>query len=209
MKSRTLYIKIDQNIEVYNTRVYMEDIAKLYSSDKKLVHDLNHQLVKVIKTNQNEKYCFSIMKVIEMVGKLYPDVEVVNLGETEFILSYNIPKKPNKLWEISKTIFVALVVFFGGALSIMAFNADASIQDIFDKIYELVVGQAKDSWSIIEVGYSIGITLGIILFFNHFSKFKITTDPTPIQIEMRKYENDVNSALIQNASREGKIIDSN
>ncbi|MDO5294013.1 MAG: stage V sporulation protein AA [bacterium] len=209
MKARILYIKIDQNIEVYNTRVYMEDIAKLYSPDAKLVHDLNHQLVKVIKTNKDVKYCFSIMKVIEMIGKLYPDVEVVNMGETEFILSYNIPKKPSKIWEVLKTIFVGLVVFFGGALSIMTFNADASIQDIFDKMYELVTGTAKSGWSVVEVGYSIGIAAGIIIFFNHFSKFKITTDPTPIQIEMRKYENDVNSALIQNASREGKIIDSN
>ncbi|MDO5521185.1 MAG: stage V sporulation protein AA [bacterium] len=209
MKARVLYIKIDQNVEVYNTRVYMEDIAKLYSPDTKLVHDLNHQLVKVIKTNKDVKYSFSIMKVVEMIGKLYPDVEIVNLGETEFILTYNIPKKPNKIWEILKTFFVGLVVFFGGALSIMAYNEDASMKDIFDKMYELVMGSSKSGASIVEIGYSIGITLGIVIFFNHFSKFKITTDPTPIQIEMRKYENDVNSTLIQNDSREGKIIDSN
>lgn len=208
MTSKILYIKIDQNIEVFNTRVYMEDIAKLYSTDKKLVRELNHQLVKVIKTNQDVKYCFSIMKVIELIHKLHPEVEVVNLGETEFILSYNMPRKPQKIWEFVKIAFVAMVIFFGGALSIMTFNADASIQDIFDMMYRLVMGRTKDSWSVVEVGYSIGISIGIIVFFNHFSKIKITTDPTPIQIEMRKYENDINSALIQNASREGKIIDS-
>lgn len=209
MTSRILYIKIDQNIEVFNTKVYMEDIAKLYSPDKKLVHELNHQIVKVIKTDKNVKYCFSIMKVIELIHKLYPDVEVVNLGETDFILSYNIPKKPKKIWEVLKTIFVGFVIFFGGALTIMAFNADASIQDIFDKTYELVMGKAKDSWSVVEIGYSIGIAAGVIVFFNHFSKIKITTDPTPLQIEMRKYEADVNSALIQNSSREGTTIDAN
>ena len=49
--------------------------------------------------------------------------------------------------------------------------------------------------------------LGIIVFFNHFSKKKLTTDPTPIHVEMRNYEKQINEAIIQDASREGKTID--
>ncbi len=32
-------------------------------------------------------------------------------------------------------------------------------------------------------------------------------DPTPIEVEMRKYEADVNTTLVDTADREGKTID--
>ena len=187
----------------------MEDLGTFYCSDSKVLHDVKKQVVKVIKSKTEIKYCFSIMKVIEMLLKLYPELEIINLGETEFILSYSPPKKINKIFEYTKTIFVGLIIFFGGAFSIMTFNADSSVVDIFDKLYELVTGSSKTTWSVVELGYCIGIPVGILVFFNHFSSKKTSSDPTPIQIEMRKYETDVNAALIQNSNREGKTIDAN
>ena len=59
----------------------------------------------------------------------------------------------------------------------------------------------------LEVCYCIGLGLGIILFFNHVGRKKITPDPTPIQIEMRKYEKDVDTIFIENAGRGGHSID--
>jgi stage V sporulation protein AA len=38
-------------------------------------------------------------------------------------------------------------------------------------------------------------------------KKKIDSDPTPLQIQMRQYEKDVNTTVIENASREGKKED--
>ena len=57
------------------------------------------------------------------------------------------------------------------------------------------------------IAYSLGLAVGIILFFNHVGGRRITKDPTPIEVEMRVYETDVNKALIETADREGKSID--
>jgi len=35
----------------------------------------------------------------------------------------------------------------------------------------------------------------------------MSSDPTPLQVEMRIYEEEVNKALIKEASREGNTID--
>ena len=43
--------------------------------------------------------------------------------------------------------------------------------------------------------------------FNHIGGRRITKDPTPIEVEMRIYEDDVNNALVETADREGKTID--
>ena len=56
----------------------------------------------------------------------------------------------------------------------------------------------------IEIGYSLGLGGGIILFYNHIGKRRITKDPTPIEVEMRLYEKDVNETIIDNATRLAK-----
>ena len=38
---------------------------------------------------------------------------------------------------------------------------------------------------------------------------KITPDPTPMQVEMRKYEKDIDTTFIENAERKGHSIDVN
>lgn len=89
----------------------------------------------------------------------------------------------------------------------MAFHNDISIGKIFGQVYELVMGKEADGFTILEVAYSLGLAVGIILFFNHVGGRRITKDPTPIEVEMRVYETDVNKALIETADREGKSID--
>lgn len=106
-----------------------------------------------------------------------------------------------------KLVFVAAISFFGTAFTIMAFHNDISINKIFSQVYEQVMGYPADGYSILEFSYSIGLAVGIILFFNHIGGRRITKDPTPIEVEMRVYEADVNKALIETADREGKTID--
>jgi stage V sporulation protein AA len=207
MKNGYLYIKVDKNNLVRNKRVYLEDVAKLYSTNKRMVIELNHQVILIIKEDTQTNYIFSILKIIEEIDNLYPEVEVINLGETDFIVHYEPPKRTFKLIEYAKVVFVSLMVFFGGAFAIMTFDADVSVTEVFDKVYELIMGSEKEGGTILEISYSIGLPLGIIVFFNHFSKVKIGNDPTPLQVQLRLYEENLDKTLIQNASREGNNID--
>lgn len=209
MRTGTLYLKIEQNVEVTNKTVYLEDVAKIYSTDKNIEKKLNKVVVIIIKAKENTKYMISVMKIIEIISKEYPEIEIVNLGEADFILDYKLPGKANKVWEYAKAFIVGIIIFIGSAFTIMTFNTDVSVSEIFDNTYQLITGHPKTGGSVLEIAYSIGLPIGIIIFFDHFSRAKIHNDPTPIEVQMRSYEEDVNKALIQDASREGKTIDSN
>ena len=74
-------------------------------------------------------------------------------------------------------------------------------------IQEITTGQASDGTTPLEVGYSIGLPVGILLFFNHFTSWKFSLDPTPLEVEMRLYEENVNKTLIQNEERKEDDID--
>ena len=209
MKNETLYLKIEQNTEVVNKNIYLQDFAKLYCSDSAVRKELNHMLIWTAKENKDTKYMFSVMKIIEKIEQRYPQLSVVNLGETDFIVTYKKPEKSSKTKEYVKAVFVALTAFFGGAFSIMTFNTDVSVADVFGLAYKLVLGQEQIGTGVVEIGYSLGLFIGIMVFYNHFLRKIIHDDPTPIQVEMRKYEEELNSALIQDAAREGKTIDVN
>ena len=89
----------------------------------------------------------------------------------------------------------------------MAYHNDIGINQLFETIYEQVMGYPSSGYSILEISYSIGLAAGIIIFFNHVGGRRITKDPTPIEVEMRIYEGDVNKALIETADREGNTLD--
>ena len=69
------------------------------------------------------------------------------------------------------------------------------------------MGATPNGISSLEICYCLGLAIGILVFFNHIGKKKITHDPTPLQVEMRKYENDLDMTFIENAGRKEHNID--
>ena len=53
----------------------------------------------------------------------------------------------------------------------------------------------------------IGLGAGIIIFYNHIGRRKYEKDPTPLEVEMRLYEDDANTAIINESAREAKEQD--
>ena len=197
----TLYIKGDRNVEVTEQDVFLKDIVSMECSDKKFLPKL--QTVKILKLhgNREQRYVVSVLEIIACIHAAYPEVEVQNLGEADIIVTYENQKTPPYLWHILTVAVVAAIIFFGSAFSIMAFNNDVGGTKLFGQIYELVMGKQSDGFTVLEVTYSIGLTFGILVFFNHFGKKRFTVDPTPMEVQMRLYENDIQTALVENASR--------
>ena len=83
----------------------------------------------------------------------------------------------------------------------MAFNNDIGIKNLFGQLYGMFTGRVSDGFTLLEISYSIGIGLGILFFFNHFGRMKLTDDPTPMQVQMRLYEDDINTTIIEDISR--------
>lgn len=206
-----LYVKIEQNIPVSKKSITFKDIATLYCTNKSIVQKLEKEIFYTLPNDAPQKNMFTIAKVYEGIHKLYPNLTIENLGERDFIIDYEHPdkKEKSKGMEYLKTVLVSIVILFGAAFTIMTFNEDVNVSSVFDKVYELVMGSKKSGGSIIEICYAIGLPIGILVFYNHFRRKKIKDDPTPIQVEMHTYEEQVNKALIARASREGHTIDSN
>lgn len=204
---KSLYLKLEQISEVHEKDVYLKDIASLYSDDPAVLNKCRALKVKKIPTDKNRRYVGNVLDIIELITQADPQIQVENMGETDFIIDYKKAKTPNYLWTWLKTIFVCMVCFCGAAFAIMTFNNDASVSSVFKEVYSLVLGKEAGEFTILELSYSIGLGLGVILFFNHFSRWKLNTDPTPIEVEMRLYEDNISKTLIQNSGRKESGVD--
>ena len=205
--SATIYINAEQNVELQSEDVYVKDIGSLTCSDAHVLAKLKAIKLHHFKRDEPKRQVISLLKVIEEIEKVYPNVSVQSIGEPETLVEYISVNKHKGFAQWIKLLFVAMVSFFGTAFTIMAFHNDIGINDVFSKVYEMVMGQPGDGYGILELAYSAGLAIGIIVFFNHIGGRRITKDPTPIEVEMRIYEEDVNKALIATADREGKTID--
>lgn len=207
MANTVLYLRAEQNAEVMEAHVCVKDIASVYCADAAICAKAKSLKVHQFHEQEKKRQVISVLKVIELIEKECPSVSVENVGENATLIELvNVDKhKGGVQW--LKMIFVACISFFGTCFTIMAFHNDININKMFERVYEMVMGYSSDGYSVLEVSYSIGLAVGIILFFNHIGGRRITKDPTPIEVEMRVYETDVNKALIETADREGKTID--
>ena len=188
--SDTLYLQLDQNIQINHPHIYLQDIAKLSCSNS-----IN------LDPNKPGRFVMSVMDLISEIKKKEPDLEINNIGEADFIITFKNKPGSGLVWQWCKIIFVGLAAFFGAGFSIMTFNNDVDVGGLFSQIYTQVTGQTSGHFTVLEITYSIGIGLGVLFFFNHFGHMKITDDPTPMQIQMRLYEENVNKTLIKDIDR--------
>ena len=199
--SDTLYIQTEENVEVHHPHVYLQDIAKLSCSNSKILNNLRVMPVANLQPDKPGRYVISVMDLIKEIQQKEPDLDITTIGEPTFLITYQKEGTVNIVLRWCKVVFVCLATFFGAGFSIMTFNNDVDIPALFEQIYTQVTGQASDGFSILEISYSVGIGLGVLFFFNHFGRMKLTDDPTPMQVQMRLYENDVNTTIMEDNSR--------
>jgi len=192
-----IYIKPYKNTKIYKKKkILLSDIAEIAPANLKDI-SLEDILILEIKEDKKQNYHISIIDIIKAICEKYPDVNIVNVGEKDIMIEY-LPddKKENPLITFLKVVSVCLILFAGGGIAIMTFHTDSALPDVLIKLNEIFTGTKTDRPYWIEIPYSIGIAVGIIVFFNHFSSKKITDDPTPIEVEMDSYADSIEKCII-------------
>lgn len=207
MAQTTVYIKAERNTELQADDAFLKDIASLYCEDKAILARVKAIKLHTFHENSEKRFYISMTEVVKLVKETVSGVEVESIGEPDMIIERVHVEKKKGAVEVLKILLVSLVCFFGASFTIMAFHNDIGIVEVFAKYYELVMGDKSSGFTILEISYSIGLATGIVVFFNHIGGRRLTKDPTPIEVEMSIYEEDVEKALIKTASREGMEVD--
>ena len=200
-----VYLKFEAKFQTDQEKVYVSDVAEIVCRNNQKKEQIRN--IAIHSFGIPDRDVVTALYIVNEIEKQVRDVVVVPLGTENIILERIKSKQPSRLFEIVKVVFVSMVCFFGTGFTIMAFHNDIGIRGVFEQISSLITGTDGLGIMILEISYAFGLTAGILLFFNHIGKRRITKDPTPIEVSMRNYEDDVNKTLSETWDREGKTIE--
>lgn len=199
MQQCTIYLRIykRKTIEA-RSWVTMKDIADVAAPPEVKARVDSMKVFCVPDEKHRGKYIITIVQLINEIWKQYPKADVQSVGDPEAVIEYH-PEviRQQDAWEWLKVAGVCIIIFAGAMVAIMTYNTDVSLGKTFIAINRMFTGEEVDQPFLLSIPYAIGITTGVLVFFNHIGFKKITEDPTPMQVEMKKYELDAENCEIE------------
>ena len=178
-------------------KITIKDVAEVIAT-KGVAKKINQMKLMDINTKEKKaNFLISVTDIIKLIKKTYPQYTINNVGAQDTVVQYAAQKSQDiTWWKWLKIAFVVLILLTGSSTAIMSFHTDGQIPKVFENYYRIFFGEYTSNPHIIDIPYSIGLAVGIFVFFNHFMGKKVTDDPTPIEVEMALYETEVNETVI-------------
>ncbi len=196
----SVYLRMRYRIQVRPEKlITIGDIAQVISETEDLSLKIKNIPLYQISAKDKNIVVLDVMAVIKNICKYYPQLDIQTLGPSQSLVEIVFKKKKYKI-----VYFVAIwfLLFVGAALTIMNFHEDVSMQAVHQKLYHIITGEEVEKPLLLQIPYSIGLGLGMILFFNHIFKKRINEEPSPLEVEMFNYQQDLDNYLIMNENKE-------
>lgn len=209
MKQINLYIALENSVLVKSGNIKLSDVVTLYCSDPEYKFRISKLELPVNLGTSKSQAVITALKLIEIISNSFPEVSIQTIGASETVIYYRNEQKNNFISKL-KAVFLMLLAFFGTGYSIMSYNGDVSAKQLLEQLYTLFTGDTNPTTLNLSIGiitYSLGLCGGMIIFFNHGINKNHEDDPTPLQVQLRKYEKEVNSCIVTNSSRHNNSID--
>ncbi|MDN8587869.1 stage V sporulation protein AA [Chryseobacterium mucoviscidosis] len=190
----TVYVRLRSRIRIQRGRsVKLGDVAHLLTSPEEQERRLLELELLRPGPEDGNLILIDILQIIPQIRRVLPDVTVELIGSGHTLVEVVVGSgKPSK----SLFILVWLLLFFGSALTIMNFHADVNMQEVQIRIVEMITGRRDEHPYLFQVAYSIGIGFGMAVFFNHLFKKKWNEEPTPLEVEMFLYQQNVDKYVV-------------
>lgn len=189
MKVLYIQLKKDVQIDSFGT-IYLEDIAQVSSTSTQIRKTPIYAI-----TKRDEKYVvIDSFIVMNHLNRLFPEIKWELLGPSQSLLRIQASEPSGYLW---KAIIVWMILFIGTGMTIMNFHYDVSMQEVQQKIHIILTGEENEYPLWIQIPYSLGLGIGMLLFFNYWFNKKFTDEPSPLEIELFNYQQQIDAYTLE------------
>lgn len=179
-------------------KITVGDVAVVFASKEEKEKIESLVIYKVNEKDQNI-IIIDVMRIIQAISREMENMEIQQVGPTQTIVEVVFERKRASL---PFFVVVWLLLFIGAALAIMNFHEDVSMRAVHQRLFFILTGEQDETPLLLQVPYSIGLGLGMILFFNHVFKKRINEEPSPLEVEMFNYQQDLDRYVIINENDE-------
>lgn len=186
--AETIYIRMRHRVQTRpRDTVYLKDLAQIIAEDR-ILAALKELPIYKVSDQDNNIVVIDVMEVIQKINDAIINIEVQAIGPSQSIIEVIYKKRGVS---IPFFILIWFLLFFGSALAIMYFHEDVSMQQTQQRLYYIITGKMVGKPLLFQVPYSIGLGLGMILFFNHVFRKRLNEEPSPLEVEMFNYQQDL------------------
>lgn len=192
-ESPMLYVRFRKKVSIRRGQVVrLGDVAQLLT-EPELEPDISGLILFRPETEDGNLLLVDMMQVVRIVKNHHPAVRIEHFGEPHTIVEVSDGERKRNPLIIAA---VWLLLFVGSGLAIMNFHEDVSMPEVHVRIYELLTGERPEHPYWLQIPYSIGIGIGMVLFFNHWFKKKFNEEPSPLEVEMFLYQQNLNHYVV-------------
>ncbi|OEF98483.1 stage V sporulation protein AA [Desulfuribacillus alkaliarsenatis] len=188
-----IYIQLKNKVLIEKDKqsIYVQDVARIAAPNPCIVSKIK---VYTLTNDDKDIIVISAIDIVKKIQNALPD-HTVNIVGADNIVVEKIRQQKNV-----SVILVAIawiLLYFGAGLTIMYFHEDTSMKEVHQRLHYLLTGEESDTPYWIQIPYSLGIGIGMMVFFNNVFKKKINEEPSPLEVEMFLYDDNINKYLVK------------
>ncbi|MEC2056783.1 stage V sporulation protein AA [Peribacillus psychrosaccharolyticus] len=194
-----VYVRMRNRVHVRQEQeLFVKDVARIIGPDD-IVKTLEQTKLLKVSRADNNIIIIDLIHMIQCIRNVDPTIEVQTLGPAQTIIEVIYEKRR---FSILSFLAVWFLLFIGAGITIMNFHVDVSMQEVHQKLFKIITGREDTKPLLIQIPYSFGLGLGMILFFNQFFKKRFNEEPSPLEVEIFNYQQDLDQYVIMHESKE-------
>jgi stage V sporulation protein AA len=197
---KTVFIKLRHRVQVKpGAVVTIGDVAQIIANDRDVAEQLKIVPLYEIQPSDKSIVIIDVMKVVQAMVERDGSLDVQTIGPSQTIIEVVYQKRR---FSTAYFLLIWLLLFVGSAMAIMNFHEDVSMQEVHQRLYEMMTGKKIDKPLLLQIPYSLGLGIGMILFFNHVFRKRINEEPSPLEVEMFNYQQSLDQYVILHENKE-------
>ncbi|OUS77424.1 stage V sporulation protein AA [Paenibacillus sp. MY03] len=194
-----IYLRLKKRIYIKpNHMVTLGQVARLLTDKDEVASKLAELPLYDHRKSDGNRVVIDLLQIVKKIRSELENVTVEAYGDPQvLIMVADKPVKPRYLM----LVLSWLLLFFGAGLAIMNFHTDVSMREVHIRIVELITGERVEHPLWFQIPYSLGIGLGMVLFFNHIFRKRFNEEPNPLEVELYMYQENMNAYVIADEIR--------
>ncbi|MEF9990966.1 MAG: stage V sporulation protein AA [Romboutsia sp.] len=183
-----------KDIKPYKTKqnkIYLSDIYSIYPKG------YGDKLSKIIVRKYDdftEKYdVIHLGEIIELINHNLPKVHINFMKKEDIVIYFENSNKDRTKY--LRVLLVCIVVTMGSIMGIMNFHADVNMDKSQFKIVDSITNNGEKYLPYFQIPYSIGIGVGVALFFNKLIPTYSKNEPSPLDLRIISLNKEVENQL--------------
>ncbi|HZX21698.1 MAG TPA: stage V sporulation protein AA [Clostridia bacterium] len=195
---RQVFLSLKEKAMLKSTEsVLLKDLANI-SAEEEIKQDLEN-LIYPIDVKKGHNILIPAISIISFIKKNVHNVDLAVVGETDVLISFVDERTDKDKYKIVRIVLVCFLLFIGAITAIINFHSDVDMKQAHKVIYRVITGIETDKLLLIQIPYSLGIGVGMSVFFNHVFNKKINKEPTPLEMEIQTYQQNVDKYIKSNS----------